>query len=448
MRWLIAKDLRILRRSPLLVALLVLYPVTVAVLAGLGLSAGPEKPRVAIANLVPAGSAVTLGGERLDANRYLRALSDSVEPIRVETRAEAVAAVERGEALGALIVPADLPERLQATLDLAAAEPPALEVVYDAGDPVRRRFVQAALESRVAEANRALSAEVTRVAAGYLDVVVRGGELRVLGRRIDVLGLERSGSVLRATLATLPRDAPERVALEQVARFAALASQNLGISEPILASIGTPVRVQPTLLDGGGASLDAYAVAAAVTASLAFIALLLGAGLVALEREEGALGRLLGGLVSPGRLVGAKLLVTALCAAAAAGLLLGVLALFVGLDPRQAGGWFVALVGSALAFAALGVLLGGVAREVRAASLLAFGLGLPLAVLALVPAGTVAGPLGTAVAVLSVGAPFAPALDALEAAVSGGALVGPLLHLAALTLVFAAIARAAVGRAG
>ena len=50
-RWLLIKDLRILRRSPLLVALLVLYPVVVAILIGAALTGGPEKPRVAFANL-------------------------------------------------------------------------------------------------------------------------------------------------------------------------------------------------------------------------------------------------------------------------------------------------------------------------------------------------------------------------------------------------------------
>ena len=41
MRWLLVKDLRILRRSPLLVSLLVLYPIVIAVLIGFALSRGP-----------------------------------------------------------------------------------------------------------------------------------------------------------------------------------------------------------------------------------------------------------------------------------------------------------------------------------------------------------------------------------------------------------------------
>ncbi len=69
MRWLLIKDLRILQRSPLLVGLLVAYPVVIAVLIGFALSRGPDKPRVAFANLVaPGDREIRLGGERIDAS--------------------------------------------------------------------------------------------------------------------------------------------------------------------------------------------------------------------------------------------------------------------------------------------------------------------------------------------------------------------------------------------
>jgi ABC-2 type transport system permease protein len=52
MRWLLLKDLRLLRRSPLLSGLLVAYPIVIAVLIGFALSGGPDKPRVAFLNEV------------------------------------------------------------------------------------------------------------------------------------------------------------------------------------------------------------------------------------------------------------------------------------------------------------------------------------------------------------------------------------------------------------
>ena len=52
MRWLLLKDLQILRRSPLLSALLVIYPIVLAVLIGFAVSRGPEKPKVAFLNQI------------------------------------------------------------------------------------------------------------------------------------------------------------------------------------------------------------------------------------------------------------------------------------------------------------------------------------------------------------------------------------------------------------
>src|SRR5215217_1924706 len=120
MRWLLLKDLQILRRSPLLVALLVIYPVVIAVLIGFALSGGPDKPRVAFANLVPRGqSEFAIGGKRLDAADYAGKLFESIDPIRVKTREEAIAKVRSGEALGALVLPADATDRLRQTLALS-----------------------------------------------------------------------------------------------------------------------------------------------------------------------------------------------------------------------------------------------------------------------------------------------------------------------------------------
>ena len=57
MRWLLLKDLQILRRSPFLIALLI----------GLALSKGPDKPRVAILNQLPQGGGqVRFAGTRVD----------------------------------------------------------------------------------------------------------------------------------------------------------------------------------------------------------------------------------------------------------------------------------------------------------------------------------------------------------------------------------------------
>ena len=126
--------------------------------------------------------------------------------------------------------------------------------------------------------------------------------------------------------------------------------------------------------------------------------------------------------------------------------MLAVLSVFLDLEPARAPAWLLALLMAALGFAALGVAIGALAREVRAASLLAFMIALPIAALALIPSGAVSGTLYDIVRVVSGAFPFKPALSALDAALSGDAMLTPLLHLAVLTLGFAALARLALAR--
>ena len=451
MRWLLLKDLRILRRSPLLVALLVLYPIVIAVLIGFSLSSPPGKPKVAFANLVPPDDdSFSVGGTTLDATSYAGRLFSAVDPVRVGSREAAVAKVRSGEALAALVIPADAVEKLQSAVNLSGSpERPTIEVYYNAEDPLKRQYVESLVDSRLGDANQALTGELTKLAGQYLTILLDGGEFSILGREFDVLGLQRSRTIIEASIASLPDDAPERIALAQVSAFAKLAIDNLDLSDEVLASVGSPVQVKQTVLDGERTPLDAFAVAVAITISLMLVTLLLAAGMLALEREEHAFARLVRGLVSRTGLLAEKIGLAALCSFAVTLLMLVGLALFLGLDFARAPYWLLALAAGALAFAAMGVAIGGLAREVRAASLLAFLLSLPIAFLALVPSGAVASGLYDVIQVISALFPFKPALEALDAAVNdSGPLLGPLVHLLVLTLGFGALARLGLRRFG
>jgi ABC-2 type transport system permease protein len=174
-----------------------------------------------------------------------------------------------------------------------------------------------------------------------------------------------------------------------------------------------------------------------------FVCVLLASGLLALEREENTFSRLARGLVAGGLLIGEKIVLSAACAfAVSLAMLIGVSA-FVPLDWGRFPLWVLALAGGSLAFAALGVAIGSLAREVRAASLLAFLLSLPLAFLALVPSGGVSPLLYQIIQVISAIFPFKASLDAVNAAVNGASPgVGvSLAHLAALIVAFGAAAR-------
>ena len=443
MRWLLAKDLRILRRSPLLVALLVLYPVVIATLIGFALSRGPEKPRVAFVNQVPdSANEIELGGERIDATRQAGPLFRAIDPVRVDSREEAIAKVRSGDVLGGLVIPEDTTQKLQAGL-----EPATIEVFYNAEDPVKASYVRDTIKAQVSDANRALTGKLSEVALGFLDLISTGGRYSFLGRDFEVLGLERSERILTEARADLPRGSPAREEVEQVIAFARLARENLELSDDVLSSVGTPIRVEQTALDGGASPLSSFAVSIAVTVSLMFITLLLAAGTLALEREENAFMRLVRGLVSRTGLLVEKAGLAAVCSLVVCLVMLAGLSLFVELDWSRFPLWLAALAAGALAFAAMGLAIGTLAREVRAASLLCVMLSLPLAFLALVPSGAVSPALFDAIRVVSALFPFKPALDALDAALNdAGGIVVPLLHLGALFLAFGAASRLALRR--
>jgi ABC-type multidrug transport system permease subunit len=443
MRWLLVKDLRILRRSPLLVSLLVIYPIVIAVLIGFALSRGPDKPEVAVYNgLEGQPTEVELGGERIDLAQEGQRLFDAIDPLRVDSREEAIKKVEDGDVLGALVIPDDLASNLQSAL-----EPGTVEVYYNAEDPAKRQYVENTITSQVQQANSALTKRVAKEALQLLDLISEGGDYSFLGQDFDVLGLQRSEQILKAARADLPEDSPERAELDRVIAFAGLARENLAFSDEVLNVVGEPIRVKATALDGGTTSLNSFAIAIAVAVSLMFITLLLAAGTLALEREENAFARLVRGLVSRTALLIEKAGLATVCSVAVSLLMLAGLGLFVDLDWGRFPLWLAALALGALAFAALGLAIGALTREVRAASLLAFMLCLPLAFLALVPSGAVAPALYDVIRAVSAAFPFKPALDALDAALNdAGDLGGPLLHLAALALVFGALARIALRR--
>ena len=100
------------------------------------------------------------------------------------------------------------------------------------------------------------------------------------------------------------------------------------------------------------------------------------------------------------------------------------------------------------AFAAFGAAIGSAAREVRASSLLAFMVSLPIAFLSLVPSGTVSAGAFHAIEIVRALFPFDPALDAMSAGLDAGASgIGvPLLHLVAITAAYGLLARVALRR--
>ena len=446
-RWLLVKDLQILRRSPLLCGLLVVYPIAIALMIGFALSGPPGRPAVAIDNQVAPGNAtVSLGGRRLDVGGYASDLLKSVTPIRVHSQAAAIAKVRSGRALAAVVIPADLPREIQSLITQGVGTP-TVHLYLNTHDPLERQFVAQAISSRIAAVQSDVSKRVLRVAVGDLQQVLGGGTVQILGRSVALLGLRNTRTIVDGTIASLPRRSSLRVALREVSDFASLAISGLAFAKPVLGSIGSPLTVAQTELAGATTPADAYAAAIAAVVSLMFVAMGLAAGMLAVERTEHVYTRLVRGLVRPAELLAEKVALSGGCAAAVTLVMAAFLSLFVHLEWARFELWVAAVLVAGLAFGALGVALGAIAREVSAASLMAVLVSLPVAFVALVPGSAVSGTVKSVLDVVAFCFPFKPGLEVVSGAFSGGPGIGAaLVHLAVLAVVFGGLARLALRR--
>jgi ABC-2 type transport system permease protein len=450
MRWLLLKDLQILRRSPLIVALLVAYPVVIGLLIGFALSGDEGKPRVAFLNEVEEDEAFDLGtGEgEFGADQARAELCKRVDCVDVDSRSEAEEMVRDGEVLGALILPPDLLDQLRSLTSLDP-EQPMVEVLVNEDDPVKAQLVDDRISALVTEANLILSQRISSQAADYIDLLIEGGSfsLPIIGDEIDILGLARAAEILKQVERTVD-PGPARDALEQVHEFARLAQDNLDFALPLLGAVSQPIEVEKVVVSDATASLDAFAIAVAATVTLMFVTVLLVAGSLALEREENAFTRITRGAVGPGGLLAEKLALGVVASVAVTLVMLLVLTPFVAIAWGRIGLIALAILAGGAAFAAFGAAIGSAAREVRASSLLAFMVSLPVAFLSLVPSGTVSATVFDALEIFRALFPFHPALDAMSAGLDSSAPgIGlALVHLIVLTAAYGLLARLALRR--
>jgi hypothetical protein len=446
MRWLLLKDLQILRRSPLQALLLIAYPVLIAVLVGFAISRGPQKPRVAFLNEVPSGSRVMVAGAQLPAAGVGDRICRRVECVLVKSRAEAAAKVRSGDVLAALILPADLVDRIN-SLSTLNPETPTVEVMVNQEDPVKAHLVDERISSLLARANLLIAQRIAIEGGKYLGLVVNGGSFSVLGRPIEILGLRASAGIIEAVRPALPPGAL-RESVDRVIRFARLSRDDLDLAKPLIARLAQPIVVRKRLVSAPTPPLDVFATAVAATLTLTFVTVLLVAGSLALEREENAFSRLTRGLVSRSALLGEKVGLGMAVGLGVTLLMLAGMQLFVPLAWSRFPLWLAAILAGAGALAAAGAALGAAAREVRAVSLLAFMVTLPIAFLSLIPSGAVGPGLYDAIRVVEALFPFKPALEAMLAALdsAGPGIGAPLLHLAILIAAYGLLARFALRR--
>jgi ABC-2 type transport system permease protein len=433
---LLRKDLRVLVRSPLLLGVLLVYPLLVAGLVGLVAGYGSAKPRVALVDEDHLPQVVAVGGHRFRIQDAIDEVGKNVHLVRMDPPA-----ARRALSTGRVVATLTVPPGFLADLKSGVHAP---SLVYQTTRGGISSRVTQQVQALVYALDRELQTAYVRTDLGYVRLIVRGGRATFGGRAYDVLGLDRA----QALLQQLPRSAQR----DRIAEFVRIAGVALTQTGSLLAATANPIGLERAREHSRSSLLSAQVQAYALALTITFLALLLAAGAIASEREENAIGRLARGLASMGEIVLAKVALAAVVAVAlglAIALVFGVIVQVGGVVGGEP--WArlpLLVVGLAVAGAALGALgslLGALARDARSASLVAVLVVMPVVFLGLVPreVAPVAGWLSDALPFVHAVRYFA---SSLYDASPWGTLGRELLWLTGLGVVFGTLARLATRR--
>ncbi len=377
---LLRKDMLVLRRSPLLLGILLAYPLAIAVLVGLVASYGSSKPRVALVDEDNLPATLALGGHVFHVDRTIREVSKNVKLVRLDA-GEADRQLRDGRVVAVVTVPPGFISTLRGMV-----QSPQLRLELSTGTISSR--VEQQVQALVYSLNRQLQRAYIRSNLRYMTLLLHGGDGSFLGAPITVLGIERA----QRLLAQMP-DTPRTRELLDFLHDARLALANTGDA---LRSTAHPIELVRAPGRGRSWALSAEVEAYALGLTITFLALLLAAGSLAAERDENVVGRLSRGLVGLGQLVWSKVALAAVVALAlglaialAFGVVIEVGGVTGGEPWRRLPLLVVGLVVAGGALGALGALLGALAREARSASLVAILVVMPIVFLGLIPAEVV-----------------------------------------------------------
>ena len=373
---LLRKDLTVLRRSPLLLAALLAYPIVIALLVGLVAGYASSKPRVAWVDEDNVPAVVQVAGHRFHVQTIINEVSSNVTLVRMSAD-EAARELSSGKVVATITVPSGF----VGTLETAARSP---SLVLRTGKGALASRVTQQVQALVYQLNRQLQGVFIKANLVFVQLLLHGGKGSFLGRQFTVLGLDGTERLL----AGMPPGKRVR-AIRDFVRDARIGLAQTGTA---LKATAHPILLRQPKDKGRSWVLSAQVQSYGIALTVTFLALLLAAGAAAAERDEGTVGRLRRGLVSFGQLVWSKVALAAVVGVALGAGIAVVFGIVVELGGVTGGEpWAripLLLVGVALAAAvvgAAGALLGALAREARTASLLAVLVVLPVVFLGLVP---------------------------------------------------------------
>jgi len=294
--WLLfRKDLRVLRRSPLLLGLLVSYPVVIALLVGLVAGYANAKPRVALVDEDNLPAVVEIAGQTFGVSKTIRQVSREVDLVRMDGD-EAQRQLEAGKVVAVITVPPGFIADLRTTV-----QQPSLVLQTGTGGVSPR--VQQQMQALVYQLNQKLQRAFIGANLRYVELILRGGDGSFLGQSFHVLGLDRTQRLLEGM-----QPSRRAATIREFVRVARLALRETGGA---LQATANPIRLVQAKDRGRSWALSAQVQAYGIALTITFLALLLAAGAAAAERDENVIGRLGRGLVSHGQLVAAKVALAA-----------------------------------------------------------------------------------------------------------------------------------------
>ncbi len=437
---LFAKDLRVLARSRGLLAVLIGYPIVIAILLALALSGGDRRPSIAFVNLdAGSGRTVQVGEERLSIEDYADRLEEDIDLQRL-TPAQAEEALSDGRVSAVLTVPEGFIADLQSGL-----KPPILHLATNPRSPIEAQAIEHNLESAIFRLNQALATAYVEQILNLVDLIQKGGTTGIFGRSGTLLGLDESGLMLGQVQAQLKRDGHTELAtkVDELREYISGIGENLGLAKPAAKAIASPIRLETREGPPGREPLSALGIAGALVVGIGLLGVLLAAALISAEREDHVLSRLGRGLAGAGTIIGQKALLAAVACTGVGFVLLGVVDFSTSVTVGRWLLWLPALLLAGLASSSFGLLVGAIARETRTALLAGLMIALPLAVISLIPGNDIA-------YWASALAGFGPAARTFQ-----GLLVDPEVTsstytsmgiLAVVALVYGVAARVALGR--
>jgi hypothetical protein len=370
------KDLLSLRRAPLVVILLALYPLLIAGLVGTVAGYANSRPRIAVVDLDHIPAKTTVAGHTYHIKNLINEVAKNVR-ISWMSKAQAAQALRTGEVVGVITIPHGFINDLK-----SVSTSPQVEFETSQGG-ISSRVTQQ-MQALIYNLNRKLQEAYLKDAIGYISIIRSGGTASFLGSDYKVLGIEKARSLLAAE-----KNNPQAA---KVVRFLDTANGALRASEVSARAVAQPIRLATATRSGRGWLLSAQMQAYALALTVSILALALGAAVTASERDENVACLLGRGLVSRFSLLAAKIaLATIISLAVGAVILLafGAIVEIGGITGGQP--WQriplvllgVTLFGAALG--AIGTLIGALAREGRSATLGALLVALPIVLLGLIP---------------------------------------------------------------